>query len=281
MGFTFFNINGGGGGGGGMVTASNGLTVVGSDLQLGGILSKDTIVNTSNHRINFEGTDVSGNSVGLSLVPSDLYMTTLSTDGSSVMLDLNADGKVGFLNVFNGATSGTKSIQLNTVDDNNGIVIADTVAAIGLTGSDDYSVNTLKTPRAYVQMTALRKVLDSYSSVFTGSTINGISAATTILNALVPSGSPTGQHLFRVNFSINYFAGGANVTGVTSFSYVARNGNVVNFSESYEVGPAEAFAYQSFMISVKDNTSINFDVNTVIGGTVDCSCIIENLGFAQ
>src|ERR1700692_2133904 len=136
------------GGGGGVMTLNNGLTLTGTNGELGGALVKNT--NIDSGAFLFQLGDISGNTSLFALQGGGAPAASLSGSnasgyGGSVILRLS-ESQLFFNNV-----TGLTGFIINV----SGLIVQDDILLTGLIGYADYSAAAKLNPLAYPQYAAL------------------------------------------------------------------------------------------------------------------------------
>lgn len=150
------------GGGGGVMTLDNGLTLTGTNGQLGGILLADTTIETTPAYILNLGDTMTANAlIVINPVISEIQVFTENVAGT-VTAALYLKPTYGFQLRF---TDG--GVQQLSGNGSGGVIVEDGINNLGLIGFADYTPAAKTTPFAYAQYNALGAFL-------TGSLINNV-----------------------------------------------------------------------------------------------------------
>lgn len=273
------------------ITADNGLTLNGTEVDLGGVLIRDTTIYTSTNGLSINGEDTDGNQ-SVSEFFSDGYNYNLSRteDSSNSGIEIN----IGANNAQLFTTIGNNSKDIDWGSDHDGISILDQISSLGLVYQEDYSTigttnslwipnwgavtNAISNTAVYFGTGTFTGLGTSISPYFLGST-NGLTTSSTlgielggnlIQNTTI---SPNGHELYidqnnSANNILNFRFSGSTVGFINTFGNMYLNGlgafsNVNDASITMNSGGLVIARNQT------DSTSVTRIVNKSTGSTGD------------
>lgn len=193
-----------GSGGGGTYTASNGLTMVGSDVQLGGTLTSNANISTGSYQLNLSGTSANGGNT--------ILLVTDAGGGNGVTVN----GTTGTA-VLGTATSGVGGYFKS--DGGQGL-IGESYSSIGITGRSSltYPISADKTVTNTNDLTGGLKV----SQTVTSTAVAGFG---TSIDYILTTAFPTSR---ISNQLISKWTDAADATRSSEFSIAGVYGGVTN-----------------------------------------------------
>lgn len=238
-----------GGGGGGVTTLNNGLTLTGSNGQLGG-----NLVQSTNIRLAGFVLDVAGNTATELTLDDSTGDTSLYGGNTTLNSLLLQDATASFTRA-----NGIGHLQKLILADNLGVQVEDTYAHIGLIGTADYSANY--TAHSYVQQSWVLSQISGAGGFVGLNKVAGASSNENLINYIIPE-STTSQ------FIITCAGCGRGGTGsaVINVSYTDTAGNPQSFTLIPGISPGVDFSGQSTSIFVFANSTII--ISLVVSGTI-------------
>lgn len=300
MAITFFSVNGAGftGGGGGTVNTGNGISgdgSVGTPVILGGLLDQATIIDLNGFGLFINGTGVStvfDPSFETSVLngTSESVVQTSAASGLAQLISFDSDllfsariatqsvpaSSVKLLFVLTDTGTGFfKSVVLESGV--LGISVNDTIDNIGFVGTADYSTAVLASPGglAYPQLITVQNLINN-TSVRTLGTWDLLALSTTqvVKTLAVPAGHSV---LYRMNYSLGYISGVANVQ--ISLQYTDIRGNAINQNIALGLIGLGNIAANGYPTVFKPAPGTNVTVTVTVSGVIsfDTSGSIEQL----
>lgn len=241
----------------GGTTASNGLTKVVDDIQLGGILTQNTSINMGNFSMNIGGFGSSANGAGAvalgtlgSIVdgPQSVVLGGLGgwVDGSQSVILGGLGGSVsgnssaviggGGTTPFNNSITGDSSVVLGGIDN---VVVGNQSTIIGGTFNDVISSSS-------AIISGVSNTINGNSSVINGGGSNTINGTNSVING-----------------------GGTNVINAFDSGIVAGTNNIVTGDNSVVVGgyTNNTDSTNSSIVGGKHHTIVNSYSSVVVGGS--------------
>jgi hypothetical protein len=241
---TVLNIPDYSAGGTGVLTLDNGLTLSGSNGQLGGTLIIPTTLTGS------DGTP---------------FQVVINPGGTGSELTLSNTGS--FLGSFDSGGTLFKSVTMSNTP-STGILVTDDIDMIGLVGAADFTDPAI--PNQYLQRAALDPTGNGLLKIVASVNKEGQTAAVTML-----SFTPSAPGTFRVNIYANYNSGTGAVSDIIleyddirshSYSYGIITSNIDSGNTGTQIPPQVINAASGFPINVLSSITgvINYDYTIVI-----------------